>query len=524
MAYLPNSAVTENAAQGAAILGAPQPDQSLNFAALRQQGELANKGLAQKEREMGQSGEQFQQGVQLQRETQQAQAAENVAGRQHDIALEKQRNENAQALQDQAFQRSKNLQIAELEFARANAAQREQLAAKLMQIRKDAQNANAKLASYKILTEGGQKAIASVIEQATQMRDSLTKAQQSEQMIGAKSANSAANRILEDMNNAGRTAYDTYRNMTFGYGRDGEADIGFDLLKLNNEVVNDFESGYLGRAGRLVKEAGSLATFGQVRVNPAEELASIDDSRVQGRAQELVSKHIARAISEQVGDRFAPEEIRSMIDQMMKGGDDVGDQAVLLGKMQKIGISPEVLKSSLLHLGNALDGTDAGSPLSRTSIMQKMEQVEPDTAQYMALNASLKMLDAMQAKARTVAAQLQSVNINEMNEMIEILGRASTSGGRIDRSQLAGLVPAMLGSEQGTRLSRDIMGSQQLRELEALGPDPFGRIARENIPLQSLASDRALEEADLLLQLQQMEEGGSASAMGSYLDALRRVR
>jgi hypothetical protein len=134
------------------------------------------------------------------------------------------------------------------------------------------------------------------------------------------------------------------------------------------------------------------------------------------------------------------------------------------------------------------------------------------------------MLDTMQAKARTVAAQLQSVNINEMNEMIDILGRAATRGGRIDRSQLAGLVPAMMGSDQGSRLSRDIMENQALGELEALGPDPFGRIARENLPLQSLASDRALEEADLLMQLRQLEEGGSPATMGSYLDSLRRVQ
>jgi hypothetical protein len=524
MAYEPTSAVSQGAAAGAAAFGAPQPDQSLNFAALQQQGRIAGQNLAQQQQEMQQSGQQFQQGMQLQRETQQAQAAENVAGRQHDINLEKQRNDNAKALQDQAFQRSKNLQMAELEFARANASQREQLAAKLMQIRKDAQSANAKLASYKLLTEGGQKAIGSIVEQSTQMRDSLTKAQEQERMIGAKAANSAIGRILEDMNNAGRTGYETYKNMTFGYGNDGDADIGFDLLKLSPEVANDFETGYLGRAGRMVKEAGSLVTFGQVRVNPAEELASIDDSRVQGRAAELVSRHVARAISEQVGDRFAPEEVRSMIDQMMKGDENVGDQAVLLGKMQKIGVSPEVIKSSLLHMANALDGTDAGSPLSRASIMQKMQQVEPDTAQYMALSASLKMLDTMQAKARTVAAQLQSVNINEMNEMIDILGRAATRGGRIDRSQLAGLVPAMMGSDQGSRLSRDIMENQALGELEALGPDPFGRIARENLPLQSLASDRALEEADLLMQLRQLEEGGSPATMGSYLDSLRRVQ
>lgn len=520
MAYEPTSAVSQGAAAGAAAFGAPQPDQSLNFAALQQQGRIAGQNLAQQQQEMQQSGQQFQQGLQLQRETQKAQAAENVAGRQHDIALEKQRNDNAKALQDQAFERSRNLKMAELEFARANASQREQMAARLMQIRKDAQNANAKLASYKLLTEGGQKAIGSIVEQATQMRDSLTKAQEQERMIGAKAANSAIGRILEDMNNAGRTGYETYRNMTRGYGNDGDVDIGFDLLRFSSDVVE----GGLSDVSKFGKQVFQTLTGDMVRMNAAQELASVDDSRVQGRASELVSRHIARAISEQVGDRFAPEEVRSMIDQMMKGDENVGDQAVLLGKMQKIGVSPEVIKSSLLHMANALDGTDAGSPLSRASIMQKMQQVEPDTAQHMALSASLKMLDTMQAKARTVAAQLQSVNINEMNEMIDILGRAATRGGMIDRSQLAGLVPGMIGSDQGTRLSRDIMESQALGELESLGPDPFGRIARENLPLQSLASDRALEEADLLMRLSQLDEVGTPAAMASYLDDLRRIR
>ena len=527
--YEPVGTVSQNAAAGAAMFGAPRQDNSLEFARLQQQGNLAQQGLQQEQQRLNQDQSQFQQGVQLQQEQQKAQSAENTARRQHELNLEKQRNDNENALSTQVFQRQQQLKIAEIEFAKANAEKREQLAPRLIQLRKDAADADAKLGAYQVLTKTGGERIADFIKQAENMREMIVNSSKEERALGARSATAALNRIQEDLQNAGTDGKRSFMSMAGTLVETGDEVLGFDLLDASsvaNRIVGDAEGGSAGFGLMMDELQQTLSGTGLVDPNEANEFAQIDQNKVNSRAAELVSRYIARSISEQTGDKFAPEEVRSFIDAMMKGEDAQaqGDAATNLMKMQKLGISPEVLKSALVGLADSLEGVDNPNSLfNKRSIMQKMDSADLRSADRMALQATLQLINRMQSNARMVSAQLQSVDPNMINGLLGYLSKATKGGGRINRDELAALVPSMAGSDADESLIDALRSDTDLGQLEALGADPFGFMNREIGSLQKRKGQLAIDELGLQQQVDMLDEGGSRDLQG-LIDRLGKIK
>ena len=533
--YEPTSAVSQSAAAGAAMFGAPQPSQALGYAQLQQQGkqlqqqgQLAQQGMQADERRAQEQQQQFQQGVGLQREQMAATAKEGSDRRAHEQKMEQQRQQYEQQLQQKAFERQQALKIAELEFAKANAEAREKLAPQLIQHRKDVANLNAKLGAAKVLSTQGRERLADFLKQASDMKEAMEKAKVQEGEIGSRSAKSALNRMYEDIVNSGKDGYKTLKDMAGTIVDAGDEDIGFDLLdtsSIANQIVDDAEGGFmsgLGLIGRELKQTASKASFGLIDPNEASSVANIDEGKISTRANELISRNIARAISEQTGDKVAPDQIREALDAVFKGGDDIGDQAVLLGKLQQVGVSPEVAKSALLNMANALDGTDEG-PLNRNSIREKMATVPEGSAQYMALQASLKLIDQMQVKARVAAGQLPGADLDGLNEMINYIQRGVQGGGAIKRSELERLVPTFMGGRQDEDLLDRIRSDTLIGDLEKMGADPFGQLSREETSIGQQLGDLSQKELDILQQLEMLREGGSRE-LGGLISTMRGIR
>lgn len=526
--YEPTSAVSQSAAAGAAMFGAPQPNQALGYAQLQQQNQLAQQGMQAEERRAQEKGQQFQQEVGLEREKMAAATKEATLRRDHELKMEQQRQKYEQQLQQQAFDRQQALKIAELEFAKANAETREKLAPQLMQHRKDVANLNAKLGASKVLSTQGRERLADYLKHASDTKEAMEKAKVQEGEIGRRSAKSALNRMYEDILNRGKDGYKSFYNMAGSLTDAGNEDIGFDLLDtsdLANQIVADVEgehSAGFGLMGQELKQSASNLTFGLIDPNEASSIAKIDEGKISRRANELITTNIARAISEQTGDKVAPDQIRELLDVLFKGDDDVGDQAVLLHKLREVGVSPEVARSALLNMANSLDSADDG-PFNRNSIRERMAIVSDKSAQYMALQASLKLIDQIQTKARVVAGQLPSADLDGLNEMINYIQRGIEGGGAIKRSELERFVPTFLGGRQDEDLLDRIRSDTVLGDLERLGADPFGQLNREQTSFNQQLGDLSQKELDVLQQLEMLKDGGSRE-LGGLIDTMRGIR
>jgi len=515
--YEPTSAVSQNAAAGAAMFGAQQPSQGLGYAQLQQQRQLAQQGMQADERRAAEDVQRFEKSqglareqLQFGREQMQQNLQEGKEERDSRLKLQQDSQQFQQQLQTQMLERNKQLKIAELEFAKANAQRREALAPQLMQLRKDAADISGKVGAYKILETQGQEALARFLKQAGETRETMRKSNEDERAIGSRSAKSASSGMYEDMVNSSRDSAKIWSNM---FGKSGydvaqfDDSIGYDLLKTTDSAqsdVDDLAGGFFGNIKAVAKGAFDATAYDENE--GAKSILGIDDSAVSTKANILLSKNIARAISKETGDKIAPDAIREAIDSVVKMGDDVGDQAVLLQKLGELGVSPEVMRSAMLSTAHMLDGTDEGSPLSRTSIMKQINETDPMSPKRVALEATLKMVDTMQQRARTAAANLPAQDLAGMDAMVTYIERAISGGGKINRSELAGLVQQYKGTEDD--LLRDaILADTRLGELERLGADPLGQVRRNITSETRRGEDISLQEMDLMRQLNDESSG-----------------
>jgi hypothetical protein len=540
--YEPTSAVSQGAAAGAAMFGAQQPSQGLGFAQLQQQRQLSQQGMQADERRAAEDMQRFQGGqglareqLQFGREQMQQNLQEGKEERDNRLKLQQDSQQFQQRLQTEMLDRNKQLKMAELEFAKANAQRREALAPQLMQLRKDAADISGKLAAKKILETQGQEALARVLKQAGETRETMRKSNEDERAIGSRSAKSAASRMYEDMVNSSKDSVSRFSNV---FGENGvdvekfEEALGYDLLKesgMGESAINTL-SGTGGIGDLLTSTAlsavGILGTDGitanVVGYDPekgARNIIDIDDGAVNSKANMLLSKNLARAISEQTGDKIAPDAIREVMESVVKMGDEPGDQAVLLQKLGELGVSPEVMRSAMLSTAHMIDGTDEGSPFSRTSIMKQMEKTLPNSPKRIALEATLKMVDTMQQRARTAAANLPTQDLAGMDAMVTYIERAISGGGKVNRSELAGLVQQYKGTEDD--LLRDaILADTRLGELEGLGADPLGQLRRNIASEARRGQDISLNQMDL----ERMLQDESSSDIQVLLDELKRMR
>jgi hypothetical protein len=527
--YEPTSAVSQNAAAGAAMFGAQQPSQALGFSQLQQQRQLSQQGMQADERRAAEDMQRFQGGqglareqLQFGREQMQQNLQEGQQERESRLKLQQEGQQFQQRLQTEMLERNKQLKIAELEFAKANAQRRESLAPQLIQLRKDAADISGKVGAYKILETQGQEALSRFLKQAGEVRETMRQSNKDERAIGSRSAKSAASRMYEDMVNSSKDSVSRFSSV---FGESGvdveefEEALGYDLLKesgMGESAINTL-SGTGGIGDRLTSTAlsavGILGTDGitanVVGYDPekgARNIIGIDDSAVSSKANIVLSKNLARAISEQTGDKIAPDAIREIMDSVIKMGDQPGDQAVLLQKLGELGVSPEVMKSAMLSTAHMLDGTDEGSPFSRTSIMKQMDESAPNSPKRIALEATLKMVETMQKSARTAAANLPAQDLGGMDALVTYIERAISGGGKVNRSELAGLVQNYKGNED--ELLRDaILADTRLGELEGLGADPLGQIRRNIASETRRGQDISLNQMDLERMIQDESSG-----------------
>ena len=527
--YEPTSAVSQNAAAGAAMFGAQQPSQALGFSQLQQQRQLSQQGMQADERRAAEDMQRFQGGqglareqLQFGREQMQQNLQEGQQERESRLKLQQEGQQFQQRLQTEMLERNKQLKIAELEFAKANAQRRESLAPQLIQLRKDAADISGKVGAYKILETQGQEALSRFLKQAGEVRETMRQSNKDERAIGSRSAKSAASRMYEDMVNSSKDSVSRFSNVFAENGvgvEEFEEALGYDLLKesgMGESLINTL-SGTGGIGDRLTSTAlsavGILGTDGitanVVGYDPekgARNIIGIDDSAVSSKANIVLSKNLARAISEQTGDKIAPDAIREIMDSVIKMGDQPGDQAVLLQKLGELGVSPEVMKSAMLSTAHMLDGTDEGSPFSRTSIMKQMDESAPNSPKRIALEATLKMVETMQKSARTAAANLPAQDLGGMDALVTYIERAISGGGKVNRSELAGLVQNYKGNED--ELLRDaILADTRLGELEGLGADPLGQIRRNIASETRRGQDISLNQMDLERMIQDESSG-----------------
>jgi hypothetical protein len=448
--------------------------------------------------------------------------------RESQLKLQQEGQQFQQRLQTEMLERNKQLKIAELEFAKANAQRREALAPQLIQLRKDAADSSGKVGAYKILETQGQEALSRFLKQAGEVRETMRQSNKDERAIGSRSAKSAASRMYEDMVNSSRDSVSRFSSVfgKNGYGvEEFEDALGYDLLKESGmgestinalsgpllpssigEIGDRLTSMGIGLTGILGTDGIAANAVGYDPEKGARNIIGIDDSAVSSKANIVLSKNLARAISEQTGDKIAPDAIREIMDSVIKMGDQPGDQAVLLQKLGELGVSPEVMKSAMLSTAHMLDGTDEGSPFSRTSIMKQIDESAPNSPKRIALEATLKMVETMQGLARTAAINLPAHDLGGMDALVTYIQRAISGGGKVNRSEAAGLVQDYKGTEDD--LLRDaILADTRLGELEGLGADPLGQIRRNIASETRRGQDISLNQMDLERMIQDESSG-----------------
>lgn len=534
--YEPTSAVGQNSTAASAMYGAQQPNQALGYAGLQQQRQLAQQGMAADERRAAEGMEQFYGGMGMQREQFQAQLGENKERRAHEMKMQQDSQRFQQEMQNRAIENQKALKIAELEFAKAGAVRREQLAPQILKMRQDSADINGKIASYKILETRGKEALTENIGKISEFRDSQKKVKEQEGLIGQRSANAALTRFNEDLRNASNDGKKTIFNL-FGDkpflgistgAIDVEGDYGYDLLKPNEDRADDVgdelnppDPNAPSAYGRTVLKTLDKFTGNSVGVgqNSVPMFVSVDDEAVNRKSQNLLSTHIARSIAEQTGGNVPSEQIRQVVDRIIQGGDQPGDQAVLLGMLEESGVSPEVMRSALIHFADAMDGTDKSS-FNRQMIQEQRDAAPTGSAKQMALEATLKMIDASSAKARIAASHLPGFDLSELDATINYLQAAASGSGRIDRNELANMIGTGYKGRQDDDLIEAIRSDTRLGELEGLGRDPLGQIRRE---LGSYASQQD-KNAIGLGELERLYKEDSSTDIDALLNALRNMR
>ena len=534
--YEPTSTVGQNTMSASAMYGAQQPNQALGYAGLQQQRQLAQQGMAADERRAGEDMEQFYGGMNMQREQFGAQVAENRERRAHEMKMQQDSQRFQQDLQNKALENQKALKMAELEFAKAGAVRREQLAPQILKMRQDSADTNGKIAAYKVLETRGKDALTENIGKISEFRDSQKKVKEQETLIGQRSANAALARFNEDLRNGStenkKTIYKLFGdNPFFGISTgaiDVEGDYGYDLLKPNDDMVDNVgderNPGDPNRPtayGRTLLKTLDRFTGNQVGV--AEEstpmFLSVDDDAINRKSQDLLAVNISRAVAEQTGGNVPSEQIRQTIERIIKGGDDPGDQAVLLDMMQQSGVSPEVMRSSLNHFADAMDGTDKSS-FNKQMIREQRDAASPGSAKYMALDATYKMLEASATKARVAASHLPGFDLSELDSAINYMQAAASGSGNVNRDKLAGMIGSGWRGRQDDDLIEAIRSDTRLGELEGMGTDPLGQIRRG---LGSLVSQQD-KNAIGLGELERLYKEDSSTDIDALMNALRNMR
>lgn len=515
MANGDNSAVSQNAMAGSAMFGAGQ-DNQLGFAKLMQDRQLAQQDMAADERRANESMQQFQQGMDynkqrlgFDREQHLANLAEGREERQSRLNLQESSQKFAQEMQQRAFDSSKSLKIAELQFAKANQQERERLAPELMRLRKETSDLNAKVAAQEKLGNMGKERIAAFIKQASDLRDTMNQSKTREDEIGSRASKSAISRIYEDLSTKSLSIRDRF----------------------NVGMVEGIFTGNSNEKSADPSAIGYQFIRSETGLPDGEK---IDEDAVSHTAKDYVGRHIARAISEATGDNIKAGDLAAVIDEIVKSGDEApGDQAALMMKLQQVGVSPNVIRSALLGIANSLDGTDLGpdgklSPLSRQALLGKLQELRQQfggerTPHALAIEGTLKLVDKMQGMMRVAAAHIPPADLDGFDSLLGYMNKALHGGGSLSRSELAGLVPTFMKGDQDEILRDAILGDVTLGDIESLGQDPFGKINRSISGYRSSSVDKDIELKNLMEMLGDLDDGSSQS-IDSYLDALSRTK
>ena len=438
-----------------------------------------------------------------------------------------------QDLQNKALENQKALKMAELEFAKAGAVRREQLAPQILKMRQDSADTNGKIAAYKVLETRGKDALTENIGKISEFRDSQKKVKEQEGLIGQRSANSALTRFYEDVLNGSKEGKKPieklYADKPFlGIFSTGPLSIedapGYDLIAMDESAGDLFQDptnpASIERAIRTAGKMYDRWTGGiSDTESDAEYALKIDDSAVARKSQDLLAVNIARAVAEQTGGNVPSEQIRQTIDRIIKGGDEPGDQAVLLDMLQQAGVSPEVMRSALSHFADAMDGTDKSS-FNKQMIREQRDAAAPGSAKQMALDATYKMLEAAATKARVAASHLPGFDLGELDSAINYMQAAASGSGNVNRDKLANMIGSGRTGRQDDDLIEAIRSDTRLGELEGMGADPLGQIRRG---LGSLVSQQD-KNAIGLGELERLYKEDSSTDIDALLNALRNMR
>lgn len=513
------TAVDPQTQAGIAAFGAPQPNMSFNYAQMQQSNALAQQEQ-QRLREQAQMDREARreenlatrdfakQNLELQRQ-QLEQSKQNAANaqldaqkqREHEVKIREQEFAMRQTLQNQTLNESRKGQMLEMQFAKSTAEERERMRPLILEQRAKIADLNGKMNALQLIQDGGVKSIADMQKRLTDFHATAEEAHKHENDVGSRSANMAMTRLYEDAFQANQQALQQFKSRFPRMSRkntielmpnDIDASIGVDLLK----IVPDSMAGKVKR-----------------------DLLDIDEDAIDKRASMLIVNHVARAISQQTGDKISPDGIRNILAELTQSGDSYEDKIGLIGRLKEVGVSPQVIKSALENLSNQIDGTDSKSPFNRQNVFAGLKTSVPDSARALGYEATLKLMDKIQRQASMAAAHMPVMNLDTIAKAQEYLARVA-SGGRYVGSEFAGLIPDMPGMEDDDTLRGLVAGEKmdpRLAKLEAAGMDPFGGYGRQ-------IADYRRQVADLDSLLQSNLSGIGEPSSKIYEDILAELR
>jgi len=517
------TAVDPQTQAGIAAFGAPQPNTSFNYAQMQQSNALAQqeqqrlREQAQMDREARReenlaTREFAKQNLELQRQ-QMEQSKQNAAAvqldaqkqREHEVKIREQEFAMRQTLQNQTLNESRKGQMLEMQFAKSTAEERERMRPLILEQRAKIADLNGKMNALQLIQDGGVKSIADMQKRLTDLHATAEETHKHENDVGSRSANMAMARLYEDAFQANRQALSQYKDRFPRISRkntielmpeDIDPTIGVDLLKIVE--VGDFDP-----------------LMAKVKRN----ILDIDENAIESRASMMIVNHVARAISQQTGDKISPDGIRNILSELIQAGDKYEDKIGLIGRLKEVGVSPQVIKSALENLGNQIDGTDSKSPFNRQNIFAALKTSVPDSARALGYEATLRLMDKIRHQTSVAATHLPVMNLDTIAKAQEYLARVA-SGGRYVGSEFAGLIPDMPGMEDDDTLRGLVAGEKmdpRLAKLEAAGMDPFGGYSRQ-------IADYRRQVADLDSLLQSNLSGIGEPSSKIYEDILAELR
>lgn len=465
---------------------------------------------------------------------------ENQKARQHDLGLKDKDFEQKVQLEQMALNAANEVRAKEFEVARAKGEDYRRKFEELMQLKQKSSEAGAKLTAYQTLKGRDISAIDGLATALESYGTDLGNIQAEEKDIGTRTARSAIRRMFEDINNSSRAERDRIDQLVgdhaawytlgvaTGYKNVGN-ELGYQFLSPSQQVLDQQADNPVSGEAWLDYTKKTLKNW-SVGTIPSEigakELMSIDDSKVDHHVRKTLELTLARALSEQTGDKIAPSKIKDVVSYVMNAGEGDINQQELAKMLSDAGVSAGAIRASLENMANAIDGVDdkAGKIegfISRSELNARMNAAQRGSTDEMALQGMLRFYDRFQERARTTASQFQVGDIESLKKAADYVRRVKSGDVAFSRKTLDSLIgPVDSRSSVGQMMRDSLLKDAAYERIEGMGIDPIGQREREEARLMLERDNMAAREVGLRGLIE--NDVSDSSVYDQAIEALRR--